>query len=303
MVRADVRYYQYDGKLPFVQMMLNMMVAMGVLDRLPSNVMYGSGYGAAYPASPWSGYANPFQRSPWLQSPWMRSAQPGSIWGNPGWGVLPLESYSPYDNGRYGSPWSSSDLNGWVNEPWETSEWNPEAENLSQSSSPSVAPLVQNFNYNVPENIQKSNNQKNNGKNTQSPLAKHAQPRHSVRQPAPQPKKQPPLAKKARQQPRQKPCVTEFCGLKKPNLNGLWVSRNGEMLGIKNHRFLWNDGRSRYLSGQIKIQNEYLLASADGHKQLLRFKYKLAGNHLLTMRPDGKIREFTRMAANRYYGR
>ena len=102
-------------------------------------------------------------------------------------------------------------------------------------------------------------------------------------------------------------CVTEFCGLMKPDMDGLWVAQNGEMLGIKDDRYLWSDGYSRYLTGHMKIQNEYLLANVDGHDQLMRFKYKLAGNQLMTLRPDGTIQEFTRIpvsqlsAADYYY--
>jgi len=51
----------------------------------------------------------------------------------------------------------------------------------------------------------------------------------------------------------------------------------------------------------MKVQNEYLLASVEGSDQIMRFKYKLAGNHLLTLQPDGVIREFVRMTANQYY--
>ncbi len=124
VARAEVKLYQYDGKLPFVQMMLNMMVAMGILDRLPSNGRYGLG---AYPSSSWGGLSNPYARalalrgfspgssfaspygnnpfmsSPWLQSPWSSSAINGADWGSPNWGVLPVESYArtPYGYGPY----------------------------------------------------------------------------------------------------------------------------------------------------------------------------------------------------------
>lgn len=74
------------------------------------------------------------------------------------------------------------------------------------------------------------------------------------------------------------------------------------MLGIKNKKYLWSDGQSRYLTGRFKVENEYLLASVEGSEKLMRFKYKLAGNHLLTMRPDGTIREFIRRPINPYQG-
>jgi hypothetical protein len=252
IVHADAKLYQYDGKLPFVQMMLNMMVAMGILDRLPSNGRYGM---STYPSS--------FGPS----SPWSMPAMNGTGWGSPNWGVLPVESYttnnySPYGYAPYNSlqaniHWSSDELNGWVNEPWETSAWNPKADA--------------------------------SGAGRQSPLAKLTYPeKPSVGRAANQPRQQFALNKRVNQKPkikyRQKPCITDFCGLKKPNLNGLWVAQNGE-------------------TGYIKIQNEYLLANVDGHERLMRFKYKLAGNHLLTMQPDGEIRKFTRMRTGQYYDR
>lgn len=305
IVSAEIKLYQYDGKMPFVKMMLNMMVAMGIIDRVPTNSVYGL---SGYPGSRWSGYNNPYSRalamrglspgytnnpllrSPWLQSPWSQSAfnTPSPVWGSPSWGVLPLDSHTPY-----GSQWSSPDLTGWVNEPWETSAWNPEAETSTKSSQPNV-PLVQNF-YNVPEKTRQNN---------QSPLRKLVPVERSHQPPgwqsAAKAKKPSPLRKKSKQKQRkQKPCVTDFCGLKKPDLNGLWVAQNGEMLGINNKRYLWSDGDSRYLTGQLKVQNEYLVASVDDHEKLMYFKYKLAGNHLLTLRPDGTIREFVRMPANR----
>jgi len=161
VARAEVKLYQYDGKLPFVQMMLNMMVAMGILDRLPSSGRYGG-----YPSSSWGGLSNPyaralamrglspgsvfagqygnnpFMRSPWLQSPWSSPAVSGADWGSPDWGVLPVESYarSPYGSGAYDSLpgdayWSRDELDGWVNEPWETSAWNPKAEKSTEDKS------------------------------------------------------------------------------------------------------------------------------------------------------------------------
>jgi hypothetical protein len=411
MVHAENKLYQYDGKLPFVEMMLNMMSTMGIIDRVPNSMVnrgYG-GYGSGFPNSGMSNpymralamrgvsptsfssltnsySSNPFSRSPWLQSPLSQTefSQDGlnpfsPVWGSPDWGVLPVESYSlnnpargrqyPYavQDGRYyiDPYWSRDDIKGWVNEPWENSSWNPDAgpslppqEQPTQAAPPA---LVQNFNYSVPTGPENSppaavNRQNNTAYNT-SPLAKLAPRRRPVRssQPVrpnsvrpgsarPRPvrqgsvrpesirsgpaRKPSPLSKRSQQnrpvqngpaQNRQvqdgpewglqnkagnsiyqKPCVTEFCGLKKPDMDGLWVAENGEMLGIKNNRYLWSDSKSRYLTGQLKIQNEYLLANVEGHDKLMRFKYKLAGNHLLTMQDDGTVREFVRMSRSQY---
>ena len=142
---AEAKLYQSDSN-PFIRMMMTMMDAMGMVDRVPNNVMYGQ-YG-----SPWSSHSNPymramalrgvypgsssslynnaysnnlygnnpFQRSPWLQSPWLGAGQYGSpyaspLWGSPDWGVLPTHKYLPYGNSYYGqSYWSDDVLEGWV---------------------------------------------------------------------------------------------------------------------------------------------------------------------------------------------
>ena len=71
-----------------------------------------------------------------------------------------------------------------------------------------------------------------------SPLKKHVPVeragKQAERRPGAKSKKRSPLHKKARQ----KPCVTDFCGLKKPDVNGLWVAQDGEMLGINGDRYL-----------------------------------------------------------------
>ncbi|MBL4711358.1 MAG: hypothetical protein JKX75_02455 [Gammaproteobacteria bacterium] len=259
---AQTRLYQYDGNLPFVQMMLNMMVAMGILDRLPTNTAYGGDYfGSTMPRN-----LGPFMREPWRQPPWSSTNysnlnSENQVWGSPSWGVLPLESYTTNNYSAYGPRglsrvWSSTDLDGWVNEAWESSSWNSNVERPTHANTPS---------NNLP-------------KKTSS---------HNI---------------KSQRTVQQKPCVTNFCGLKEPDIDGLWVTRNGEILGIKSHRYLWSDSSSRYLTGLLKIQNEYLLASVDGHRQIMRFKYKLAGNHLLALQPNGKMHEFTRMRNNQYPG-
>ncbi len=281
---GETKVYQYDGKLPFVQMMLNMMTAMGILDRLPSNSYYGNYGRSGYPSS--SRYNN------------LQNAS-GALWGNPGWGVLPYESYSRNNYSAYDPSRSSDDFSGWVNESWETSDWNPQTENekRSHSGSQETAPIVQNFNYNdSPATTDVPVAQKKK----RSPLAKLAPSHQTAENSSPERGRQPSSSKGYKQSPQQKPCVTDFCGLKKPSLNGLWVAQNGEMLGVKSNRYLWSDSKSRYLTGLLKVQNEYLLASVDGHDQVMRFKYKLAGNRLLTLDPSGKVREFVRRSASQY---
>lgn len=355
IVHAERKLYQNDGKMPFVDMMLSMMSMMGMVDRVPANGAYG-GYGASGLSNPYaralamrgispgllnSGFGNnPSMSSPWMQTPWTSPSQNNSninsaspIWGTPSWGVVPLDNFAPnyyslYNQYGSSSPWSTADLDGWVNETWETSLWNPKAgvkaeapvqAPLPQRVPPSV-PLVQNFNYITPAKpAGKAQRHRGQRSSQQSPLSKMApsnrpparpptrqQAQQPARAPVTQQRKQSPLHKYNGQDIRQKPCVSDFCGLKKPNLNGLWMADNGEMLGVKNKRYLWADSNERSLTGRILIQNEYLLTSVDGHEKTMRFKYKLAGNHLLTMKPDGTIREFVRVpvrsTGNQYYG-
>jgi hypothetical protein len=263
LVHAEIKNYQYDGKLPFVQMMLSMMVAMGILDRVPvSNIYnrYGS-YGMLNNryAQLWAN-KNGFDRGGYDSSGFGRWGDSRSVdWGQPRWGVLPEESYS---------------LNGWVNEPWELSVWNNKKQDKQEVAVHHHNDISAETSYkNQPhQSSLKKSSLDNKQKNKQ--------------------------AKKSKQSTKlkQKACVTDFCGLQAPNLNGLWLSREGELLGVKNNNYLWSDGQSRHLTGNIKLQNDYLLVSADGYQQSMRFKYKLDGRYLLTMQPDGKIREFKRVS-------
>lgn len=409
---AEARTYQSNNSMPFIRMMLSMMDTMGMLDGYSSNPMYGN-YGSPwssnsnpymramalrgiYPGTSSSQYNNayssnlygnnPFLRSPWLQSPWLGAGQHGSpyaspLWGSPDWGVLPAQKYIPYGDPYYGHSYSSDDvLEGWVDEPWGTSEWNADAETHGESIRGQAAqpvqrqaeawqqpvqttvPLVQNFNIVTPDDAQRQSGQSKPGQpkrgndlgrdsgygdgqgNSQgnrpdsrvsdrSPLLKllpSAPPaQQSARQhgsqsnrPSTAPQRKPsPLSKKTmrspsaqqqwgqqqgaqqpRNKPREKACITEFCGLMKPNMNGLWVTQDGEMLGIKGEKFLWADSSERYLAGYLKVENEYLVASVEGSERLMRFKYKLAGDHLLTMQPDGVIREFIRTSPGELTG-
>lgn len=265
VISAQTKVYQYDGDLPFVKMMLNMMTVMGILDRLPNN-RTNNNYGE-------SRYGTSSKHST-------------SPWGNPSWGVLPAESYT-----LYGAPSAGDDLSGWVNESWEKSERNSNADRKNTSSAQPQMPIVQNFSYNVPENSPYQARQ-------YSPLEKRQPLNPSSNRSL---KETVDSSKEPKLLSQQKPCVTDFCGLKKPILNGLWVAENGELLGVKNSRYLWSDSKSRYLTGTLKVQNEFLLANIDGYERLMKFKYKLAGNRLLMVKLDGEARDFTRLSAEEYY--
>jgi len=250
-VHAEIKNYQYDGKLPFVQMMLNMMVVMGILDRVPVNGIYNR-YGQY-------GMSNNRYADLWNRG----YSRNNTAWGQPRWGVLPEGSYSQNNSSWYGpqgmSPIMKSDLDGWVNEPWEMSVWNNNKNKKEVSEQSSNETLVK-------------DNSENQSQSTKQVINKR---------PA---------------RLKQKACVTDFCGLEAPSLNGLWISQEGEMFGVKNNNFLWSDGQSRHLTGNLQFKNNYLLVNADGYQQPMYFKYKLDGNYLLTMQPDGRVREFRRVS-------
>lgn len=349
---AASRYYHSGNTSPFIRMMLVMMDAMGMLDRVPYGGYGPYGYaGSPYRIAPWnryqgdSYYRSPWNRTSWSNSPWVSSpwGYTGTginspVWGSPDWGVLPVEGYSYNNYAPYSSRWSAEELDDWAREPWELSEWNPLAETrqagrsqVTDSRQPEVAaPIVQNFNLSVTDQADPVIEQRRQSvpeqaephrdvrmpaaeNTTASPLARlnqrgampgpwsSASPtsQSGMRPPAPDQRKQ--VSRQSKADTYEKPCVTDFCGLKKPNISGLWVAQDGEMLGIKYDRYLWTDGSTRYLTGEIKLQNEYMLAKVDGYDRVKRFKYKLAGDHLLTMEPGGKIREFIR-APNNFSG-
>ena len=449
--RAEVKIYQYDGKLPFVQMMLNMMVAMGVLDRIPGHLVYGNGpygYGnrsslnnpylralamRGYPVSGLTGsslygrspglnspgFGSPWTSSPWMSSPWTGSGFPygsgfgtpwsgswlgsDSVWGDsfgwpdrygylggdpysygpyggvdnwdravlwnsPTWGVLPVDELAMADVPE-GSPWKSDDLQAWANEPWSNVDQADWSQPMSRSSSrspsgppvtslpqpqqapqqPPQQPIVLNniittgpasdtasapvggpaqpdpsvpqgtprqvrtplakLGANAPadkrQDIRRAEPASEKSRLQASPLYKYSEQAQKYVLANPQDEQQyesqlqyrkvmpPSMANRKRQD--DKLCVTEHCGLKKPDINGLWVSQDGEMLGIRSDRYLWTDGVSRYLTGRIKLTNEYLLTNVEGYDTIMRFKYKLANDNLLTMQEDGTIREFVRV--------
>ena len=112
---AEIKLYQYDGKLPFAQMMLNMMVAMGVLDRIPTHGPY-AGYGLhTYPGSSWSTYSNPYTRALAL-----RGIRPGSSYLGSSY-LRNLYGNSAYLRSLYGNNHNLN--NPFIRSPWLQSPW------------------------------------------------------------------------------------------------------------------------------------------------------------------------------------
>ena len=94
--QASPKYYHYDGDVPFVEMMLDMMVAMGVIDKIPPNLM---GYGPYM--SPYTG--NPFLNQPGFNAPnMMQGIGPNTMTSPPS-----LMGYGNYMNPYMGNPFTN----------------------------------------------------------------------------------------------------------------------------------------------------------------------------------------------------
>ncbi len=57
---ADLEYYQYDGDVPMIEMMLDMATSMGFLDKVPGNYIQNIPYGRAYYPPPPPYYYPPY---------------------------------------------------------------------------------------------------------------------------------------------------------------------------------------------------------------------------------------------------
>jgi len=191
-VNADTKYYQYNGDMPFIEMMLNMMVAMGMIDKVPPGM---------------SGY-NSFYRNPYMENPYQTP---------------------PYFN-RF--------------------------------------PVRPDMASTMPPRMQ-----------TGPPVSLMNQPQANM------------------------PCTNPSCinPFQAERLNGVWLSRQGEMLGIKNRQFLWSDGYSRYLNGQIKVNPQAFTLKTTANVPPVSYQYQLNGNRLQTRDTNGIVRQFVRVPMNRSY--
>ncbi len=297
-VQADTKYYQYNGNLPFIEMMLNMMVVMGMLDKVPPQ-MIGNGYGG-------QNYLTRQLLSNALLKNALLKQRDLSLSGMNPYGMHST-GLSPYGMNPVGlNPVSlnSLSLNPLLSGPWFGSPWNNAFRGGFPARSYINRPFIGDSFSNYPPSAMTLR---------RSPLSRYVRPfspnNYNFGPPSP-------LAKLYRRQNIARyygdsgfndasPCVTEYCGLLPGSanaiarLNGVWVTDSGEMLGIKNRRFLWSDGKSRYLTGNIKVLPDTLVASVDGNKRVMRFGYRLRNNRLLTQDPDGLVRVFSRMSAER----
>lgn len=77
---ARPKLYYYDGDVPMIEMMLNMMVAMGMIDKVPSGYLHNGSFRSRYGVPGWNSMlANPWGGGmPGLWSGGLPGSWPGS---------------------------------------------------------------------------------------------------------------------------------------------------------------------------------------------------------------------------------
>ena len=78
-------------------------------------------------------------------------------------------------------------------------------------------------------------------------------------------------------------------------MDGLWVSTNGEKLGLRDDQFMWTDGKGQHLSGSIYITPFTMRANIDATRRTVIYRYRYYGNEMVTMSNDGTMRSFKRI--------
>ena len=188
---ARLKYYQYDGDIPFIEMMLNMMTAMGIIDKVPVNYMQDIV----------SGRYNNYRLNEYVAPPYQ---------------AIPNQAF-PYQ----------------------------------------TAP---NFGYNRFSNWSQPGNSRFNNN-----------------------------------------CQSILCGNRAATLNGVWVASNGEMFGIKDNKFLWNDGKQQYLTGTVQVNRDKIITTIDGLNQIIPYQYALKDNRLQIRDRNNIVKVFQRVkSGNRY---
>ena len=98
------------------------------------------------------------------------------------------------------------------------------------------------------------------------------------------------------------PCANKPCGTNNPSqLNGVWITKNGEMLGINNQQFLWTDGRSHYLTGLINARGNAFSLKVKSNGLVMNYQYQLDNSRMQTRDSNGEVRNFIRLPMNRGY--
>jgi hypothetical protein len=87
----------------------------------------------------------------------------------------------------------------------------------------------------------------------------------------------------------------EYGCVRPRELDGVWLSSTGEILGIQANRLVWSDGQNTYAAGFIERSPGYLYARLNGATTSTPYSYKLAGNQLNLRDIDGSVRRFYRL--------
>lgn len=330
---ARLKYYRYNDNIPMVEMTLNMMVAMGVLEPIPSRLVYDgnpynrlasdrydrysrspyysrAGHSSRYryygdywdePIRPYGGYSR--NRYDYLSDPWDRYSRrtyrdaPYSRWDSP-WAD------------RWNSPWDAVGYGSWNNPwgyPWYTGGLSPWGSSwLNPLSSPygyiGGWPLTQGYPTLpvLPESLLGDD----------YPVSKPQQPEAPSQQnnsgytpqktswPARHGYQARPSSAGQRARPlrvgyQRNSSRSGYAGTYQ-QLNGLWIDDKGEMLGIRGDRFLWNDN-NRYAKGQLIKSPTVMEARIRESRTVVRFQYRLKGDELVILSRDGKTRSFHRI--------
>ena len=95
--------------------------------------------------------------------------------------------------------------------------------------------------------------------------------------------------------PYSRKCLNEQCERNKlSNLDGVWMTQYGEILGVKEDRFLWSDGKARYLTGTFNRKiNEFAL-KVDQNDYIMAYQFIINGNRMQTRDRNGVVRSFVR---------
>lgn len=242
---ADARekYYRYSGNMPFIEMMLDMMAAMGMIQRVPANGLYGGYNGGRYGAL-------------------------SSLWSHQG---LPYGAYSPY-SGLATYPYTG--YGGWPG----TTGWRGTNSWWGSGAPLTISPLA-----GYPGGL-------NGSSGWYGPYSASPYDRNFYR-----------VRDHDGYGYYDDDCRYGNCDgryYRHLNLDGLWVTSNGEMLGLRDGRFLWSDGDTGYATGVIERTPRTMRAYIDNSNQQIVYRYKLRGNEMLTMDGTGTLRVFRHVPVN-----
>jgi hypothetical protein len=263
---ARVKYYRYSGNLPFVEMMLEMMAAMGIIQRVPGNgldgVYAGGGYGGlasmlSQRGLPYSGYSPYGGYSPYSgYSPYNGYSSYSGYSPYSNYSALPYSGYGGWPGTGYGSgvPLTINPLSGFPGGLSRYSSWNNPYNSAYRpyDALPFDRNLYRALNYDRYDHYDDG-------------------------------------------------CYDGVCDgayARYRNIDGLWVANNGELLGLRDGRFLWSDGSNAYTTGIIERTPVLMRAYIDDSDKQVVYRYKLIGNEMLTIDASGTLRIFRHIPVN-----